>query len=166
MLQRLSSESSIDSSRHYTHALSKMEYIKLQGLFSDLAKRSYWWLANNTTRMRQYEEDLAHLHPLTFLECSVLDPYRREELIAIKNRGGLVWNSFIKNLKGKLEQEDGKENLKPHLGEFAKTLKLSKKEVLEDLETKDVDKLISKAISKQSAIVPRKDFTEVFEKLV
>ncbi len=169
MIQSLSSKSSKehpDPSRRYTHALSKIEKIKLQGLFSDLANRSYWWLATNTSRMHQYEEDLSHLHPLTFLERSILDPYRREELVAIKNRGGLIWNSFIQNLRVKLEEENAKGNLKLHLSEFAEALKLPKKELLLQIQKKDVDKLITQAIGRQSAIVPRKDFTEVLEKFV
>ncbi len=169
MIQSLSSKSSKehpDSSRRYTHALSKIEKIKLQGLFSDLANRSYWWLATNTTRMNQYEKDLAQLHPLTFLERSILHPYRREELIKIKNRGGLIWNSFIQNLKDKLEEENAKGNLKPYLSEFAKALKLSKKDLLLQIQRIDVDKLITQAIGRQTAIVPKKDFTELLEKFV
>jgi len=169
VIQNLSSKSPkepVDCSRRYTHSLSKIENIKLQGLFSDLANRSYWWLLRNNPRMSQYEVDLAHLHPLTFLERSILDPYRREELVKIKDRGALIWDSFTKNLAGKLEQEDIKGNLKPYLTEFAKTLKLPKKDLLLHIQNKDLEKLITQAIGKESQIVPKNDLYQVFEKFV
>jgi len=55
--------------------------------------------------------------------------------------------------------------LKPYLTEFAKTLKLPKKDLLLHIQNKDLEKLITQAIGKESQIVPKNDLYQVFEKI-
>lgn len=122
--------------RDYAKRVSKAEKKDLSDIVKALAYDSWTSLMGNKSSLNAKGKNIESVHPFRFLETVFRNEELKAGIHAIRDRGGLFWNDFIKGLTRSLDEEANQQNLLPFTSEFANNIHFSEARMLPYLQQK------------------------------
>lgn len=126
--------------RDYAIAVSKSEKADIAFIVKTLAYDSLISIGRQRSDLKKAGERIDHIHPFRFLMTVFQDEELKVGVAAIRQQIGWVKDGFFDGLIDCLKEEATRDNLLPHLNDFAKRLKLS---------SHSLDPLLSKGAHKE-----------------
>lgn len=106
----LLSKHSQGSIRNYFAPITPTEKDDISKIVNTLGMSPYSTITKSESALKKAGDRIDHIHPLRFLLCIFQDDVMKASIAAMQNRW--VWGKFISGLKGHLEEEANRENLK------------------------------------------------------
>lgn len=138
-MQKLPSESrnSDGVTRHYHTHITYEESEVIRKIVTMLASNSWPELWKNRNKLRDAGKEIDHVHPFRFLMTIFMDDEMRAGVHTIKDRGGKIWKEFTKGVYTTLTAEEAKNNVSPHIDQFASEMRVNAARIRKPLQEKD-----------------------------
>lgn len=110
--------------RDYSLSVTKHEKKDVAYIITTLANDSIISIGLSTSSLEKAGDRVAHLHPFRWLMTIFRDEELKAGVHAIRDRGGLTWDGFLKGTLGSLKDESAKNNLLQFTSDFAEKVKI------------------------------------------
>lgn len=139
--------------RNYNAAVTQSEKNDIGYIVKTLGNSSLKSIWNQEKDLKKAGDRINHVHPLRFLMTVFTDEELKVGIRNIRNRGGKVWDNFIKGLKESLVEEAQRSNMKPeYIQDFAKVVGINPSLLLPSVQASRWGDFVDVLIDK----VPRK----------
>ncbi len=106
--------------RSYDRPLTQNEKKDIALIVNILAEKSLMSLWGYRTTLEEAGDRVNNVHPLEFFLYVFTEPHLKENLKAIKKRGGIVWGDFIGGMAESFVEENRRKNVtEAHINHFA-----------------------------------------------
>lgn len=121
--------------RDYYAKLTKEEKKDVNYIITSLAYESLIKLGTLSSSLKKAGDRIEHLHPLLFLKEIFTNEKLKVGVHAIRDRIGLVKNSFMDGIEASLSKEAARGNLLQHTSDFAAKIKIDEQIILPYLQS-------------------------------
>lgn len=110
--------------RKYNENVSSADKSDVRYIITTLATSTWTTLLSEKSSLKKAGERVDHVHPLRFLMCVFTDDEMNGCVHSIRDRSK-VWKEFFSGLSNTLEEEAGKDNMRPEfIRDFSKKVKV------------------------------------------
>ncbi len=115
--------------RDYNLPITSAEKKCIRKIIQKLSQDLFVSVIGSKSELERNGDLIKHIHPFRFLEYTLNDEELKTGMLAIRQRGGLLWSGFIDGITNSLGEESRKNNLMIFLNDFADAIKLDVKKI-------------------------------------